>query len=340
MRNMRIAVLGLGFMGSTHLKALVSVPGVEVGAVYSGDAQKLTGDLSGIQGNLGGPGERFDFSNIAKYSSIDALLADEALDAVDICLPTDLHAPVALKSLRSGKHVLVEKPIALDGPSAQQLIDEARANRRILMAAHVLRFFPAYQVLRQRLSSGNLGQIRWAMFRRRCAAPAWSKWLKDAERSGGGVFDLLIHDVDMCLHLFGMPQTVSATGYEALNAGVDLIVAELRYPAANVFVTGGWHHPKSYPFSMEYTVVTDDGTLEYSSSTRPPTLYNSDGTEEALTMPERDGYAAELAYFVECCREEKQPALCPPEESAGAVTLMRLLLESRKRNGEILECNP
>lgn len=335
---MRIAVLGLGFMGSMHLKALRSVPGVELAAVYSGDRQKLTGDLSAIQGNLGGPGEQFDFSSVAKYSSIDALLADESVDAIDICLPTDVHAPVTLDALRAGKHVLVEKPIALDGTSARQLILEARTQNRVLMAAHVLRFFPAYQVLRQRLTPGDLGNPRWAMFRRRCAAPAWSKWLKDAARSGGGVFDLLIHDVDMCLHLFGMPRTVSATGYEALDAGVDLIMSELRYPAASVFVTGGWHHPKSYPFSMEYTVVADGGTLEYSSLARPPALYHSDGTEETLALPEQDGYAAELSYFVECCREAKQPELCPPEESAGAVALMRLLLESRSRNGEILEC--
>ena len=65
---MRLAVLGLGFMGSTHLKALRSLPGVELAAVYSSDTDKLAGDLSGIQGNLGGPGERFDFSPVAKYS--------------------------------------------------------------------------------------------------------------------------------------------------------------------------------------------------------------------------------------------------------------------------------
>src|ERR1035438_2038051 len=103
---MRIGVLGLGFMGSTHLKALRSLPGVEVGAVYSSDDAKLGGDLSGIQGNLGGPGERFDFGQVAKYREIEALLADPSLDAIDICLPTDLHAVVAVEALRAGKHVL------------------------------------------------------------------------------------------------------------------------------------------------------------------------------------------------------------------------------------------
>ena len=337
---MRIAVLGLGFMGSTHLKALQALPGVQIAAVYSGDEAKLAGDLSAIQGNLGGPGERFDFSGVRKYREIEPLLADPSVDAIAICLPTDLHAAVAIEALRAGKHVLVEKPMALDHGSAQKMVDEARRNQRVLMAAHVLRFLPMYQVLRRRLGTGELGAARWALFRRRCAAPAWSPWLTDANRSGGGVFDLLIHDVDMCLNLFGMPQTVSATGYEALESGIDLIMAELHYPGqGTAFINGGWHHPKSYPFSMEYTIVADGGTFEYNSASGPPALYHANGDKEILNNEERDGYAAELQYFVDCCRSGSAPDLCPPEESAAAVALTRLLLDARNRNGEIIECN-
>src|SRR5579862_9536240 len=123
---MRIGVLGLGFMGSTHLKAIQSLPGVELAAVYSADQTKLAGDLTAIQGNLGGPGEKFDFSAVRQYREIEALLADPSVDAVDICLPTDMHASVAIEAVRAGKHVLVEKPMALDGASAGEMIAEAR----------------------------------------------------------------------------------------------------------------------------------------------------------------------------------------------------------------------
>ena len=88
-------------MGSVHLKALRSIPGAELIAVCSRDPRKLGGDLSAIQGNLGSPGENFDFGNIAKYTEIDALLCDPRVDAVDICLPTSLHAPVAIAALRT-----------------------------------------------------------------------------------------------------------------------------------------------------------------------------------------------------------------------------------------------
>jgi predicted dehydrogenase len=337
--SMRIAVIGLGFMGSTHLQALLSIPDAELVAVCSRDENKLSGDLTAVQGNTGGPGQKLDFSRVTKYRDIREAIEDPRIEAVDICLPTHLHAPVAIEALRAGKHVLVEKPMALDALSARQMVTEAKKQGRVLMAAQVLRFFPTYEVLREVLASGRAGGVRYAIFRRRCAAPAWGGWLSDPLQSGGGVFDLLIHDVDMCLHLFGKPGMISATGHQKLESGVDVITAELHYGGWTAIVTGGWHHPKSYPFSMEYTVVADGGTVEFSSLGRPPVLYRSDGEVEALPLAEKDGYRAEIEYFLGCCRDETSPDLCPPEESADAVALTRWILRARSRNGEKIQCS-
>ena len=302
---MRVAVLGRGFMGRTHLKALAEIPDVEVAA----------------------------------ECEIGKVIADPSVDAVDICLPTNLHAPVALEALQAGKNVLVEKPMALDVAASRQMIAEARKQKRALMVAHVLRFFPMYTALGEILSSGRVGAPRSATFRRRCGAPAWGAWLSDPKQSGGGVFDLLIHDMDLCLHLFGKPETLSATGYEALANGVDVITAELHYGSGlTAVICGGWHHPKSYPFSMEYTVVCEKGTLEYSSLGRAPTVYGADGEVEMPSMIEKDGYRAEIEYFLDCCRRGETPSLCPPEESADAVALALRILEARKRNGEKIRC--
>jgi len=337
---MRVAVAGLGFMGSTHIRALQSIPGAELVAVCSRDEKKLAGDLSAVQGNLGGGGERLDFSNVARYRDLGQMLEDPRVDAVDLCLPTHLHAPSAIQAFEAAKHVLVEKPMALDAASAREMIAAAAKHKRVLMVAQVLRFFPMYQALRSVLARDSMGTMRSAVFRRRCAAPAWSAWLADPEQSGGGVFDLLIHDVDMCLHLFGAPEAISATGYEALSSGIDVITASLHYPGERTaIVSGGWQHPKSYPFLMEYTVVADGGTVEYSSLDRPPVLYSSDGEREALPMEETDGYRAEIEYFLDCARRGRQPELCKPEDSADAVALAQLMLEARKRNGERIPCD-
>jgi predicted dehydrogenase len=337
---MRIAVIGLGFMGSTHLRAWQKVPDAHLAAVYSADEQKLTGDLSQVQGNLGGTTGKLDFSNVRKYRSIAALLDDPEIDAVDICLPTFLHAPTAIAALRTGKHVLVEKPIALTGEMADKMIEEAASTGRTLMAAQVLRFIPSYRALYDAVRSGSYGNVRAALLRRRCAAPFWNKWLADAAKSGGGIFDLLIHDLDICLAVFGSPVAVSATGYEDLAGGVDVIAATLHYSdVPSVMITGGWHHKKSYPFSMEYTVVTDGGTFEYSSQQgNDVTLYDAAGESRVLDLRQEDGFEAELRYFVSCCRNGERPAFCPPEESAQAVKLALLLLEARRKNGEKIAC--
>ena len=336
---MKIAVLGLGFMGSTHLKAYKKIPGVQLVAVASNVEAQLTGDLSGIQGNIGGPGEKMDFSALRKYRDPLEAANDPEADAVDICLPTNQHAPAAMAALRAGKHVLLEKPMALDGATCDALLAEAERSGRTLMAAQVCRFIPFYRTTAEMIHSGKLGQVRSVILRRRCAAPFWSQWLADSTISGGGVFDLLIHDVDYAVQLLGTPTAVSASGFEDMPHGIDTIVGEFWYPnVGSVIVTGGWHHPKSYPFSMEFTIVTDGGTLEFSSAGKPLTVYRADGISEELALPEVDGYQAEIEYFVNCIENGCKPAFCPPEESAAAVKLTRLMVEARSRNGEKIAC--
>ncbi len=326
-------------MGSTHARALRKVPGAELTAVLSSDPVKRSGDLSAVRGNLGSDGEKLDFSQVRKYDDLDSLLKDGDIDAVDICLPSDQHFDAVLSALRAGKHVLVEKPLALDGESADLLVEEARHSGKILMTGHVLRFIPEYRALAEILKEGRLGAVRSSFFRRRCGAPAWSRWMTDASRSGGAVMDLLIHDIDYCLHLYGKPAVVSAVGYSDLNRGIDWIEARLGYPdRAPVIVTGGWHHPKSYPFRMEFTVVSDGGSIEFRFGDGPLTLYDASGGAEPLSVEDRDPFVAELDYFAECARESRQPALCPPEESARAVRLARQIMDSRERHGEEMVC--
>jgi len=331
---MRVAVLGLGFMGSTHVEALRQIAGAELAAVYSSDEKKLAGDLSAVGGNLGTGGGHVDFSGVQKYREIEAALADASLDAVDICLPTYLHDVVAVEALRAGKHVLVEKPMAIDSYGTERMMAAARRAKRVLMTAHVLRFLPEYEVLRKAVRQAQQGGLRFAQLRRKCAAPCWSEWLRDPARSGGGVFDLLIHDVDMALHLFGKPKAVSACGVLDQKRGLDTMEAQLYYEGGAVAeISGGWFYPGEYPFSAEYAVTVEGGTIEYRTGGRPPMRYGADGSIEVLEVTGWDGYRAEIEYFLGCCRAGQAPDFCPPAESADAVRLMSLLVEARNRNG-------
>jgi len=334
-----MAILGLGFMGSTHAKALRSVRGAELVAVFSQDEKKLAGDLTAVRGNIGGPGEQMDFSRLTQHHDLRAVFADSKIDAVDICLPTDLHESVAIEAIRSGKDVLVEKPMSLDDFGVDAMLSAASRYGRIMMIAHVLRFMPAYIALRNVVWPGKYGLVRFAKFRRRCAAPAWGGWLMDAKKSGGGVFDLLIHDADIALHLFGKPESVTATGYTHEAGGIDYIEAQLYYAHGGVVsIEGGWHQPGNFPFSMEYTVVLDGATADYSSEGRPATLYPAGDPPQPMDGGSHDAYAAEIAYFVEASAMGRPPQLCPPRDSANAVKLMLLLLEARARSGRKILC--
>src|ERR1035441_7907946 len=102
---MRIAMLGLGFMGGVHLRAWREVAGARLAAVFSNDDRQLSGDLTATQGNLGSPAERFDFSAVKRYRDFGALLDDSEIDAVDLCLPTYLHEDAAVEALRAGKQI-------------------------------------------------------------------------------------------------------------------------------------------------------------------------------------------------------------------------------------------
>jgi predicted dehydrogenase len=338
----RIGVLGLGFMGRTHLQALQALPDVEVAAVMSRDPKRLAGDLADVAGNLGTSGEIFDLSKCRRYTSAEELVADPDLDAIDICLPTHLHASLAVDALARGRHVLVEKPMALDHSQSMRMCEAAEKYGRTLMVAHVLRFLGAYETLIDIAREGRLGRIRSASFRRRTPVPTWGPWEFDKSLSGGGVFDLLIHDVDIAALLLGAPEWISATGHEDLAGGIDVITALFHgCRAEHVTISGGWFLEGKYPFSMEYSVMGEKGVVEYNSAAANAVmLYDSAGASEFPLGPIGEAYQKQIAYFIECCRTGRAPDICPPRESARAVDLTRTMVDARERRGERMPAAP
>src|SRR5688500_18724828 len=110
----RVGIAGIGFMGVTHFKAYQQVDGAQVTAIFTRDPEKLEGDWSNVRGNFGGAGGVQDLTGVRKYDELDRLLADPEIDLLDLCLPSHLHRDITLKAVEAGKHVLVEKPIALN----------------------------------------------------------------------------------------------------------------------------------------------------------------------------------------------------------------------------------
>ena len=103
MKSVGIGIVGIGFMGMTHFNAVQKLSGAKVVALCSRDPKKLAGDWTGIQGNFGPRGVQMDLSGQAKYPEVDALLADPNVDLVDLCVPNDEHAKLAVRGARGGQ---------------------------------------------------------------------------------------------------------------------------------------------------------------------------------------------------------------------------------------------
>lgn len=328
--TLRVAVVGLGFMGVTHLDAWGRVSGAEVGAVVSGDARKLQGDLDSVGGNLPGKRERQDFSRFKKYTDLEFALEDKEIDAVDLCVPTCLHLPLAKRAMAAGKHVLVEKPMALDAAQCDQLLEAWAASGKVLMVAHVLRFWPEYVALRSIVEAGRLGRIHHALFRRACGAPRWSPWMRDPAQSGGGAFDLLIHDLDLAIHLWGRPRVVKAAGAWAAAGAIDLLNAEVGFSeSVKVLVEGGWTNG-DLPFEQGYRVAGSEGVVAFDSAGGRVCLYPASGGVEQVAVEGTAAFESQLSAFALACLEGSPPVMCHPEESANSVRWMRAALESRR----------
>jgi predicted dehydrogenase len=202
----RIGIVGIGFMGMIHYLATSKLAGGQVGAICSRDPKKLAGDWTGIQGNFGPPGSEMDLSGISAYPRIDDLLADPSIDLVDLCVPNDEHAKLTIQALEAGKHVLVEKPIALNSADGRAMVDAARASGKLLMVAHVLPFFPEFAFAREAVLSGRYGSLKAAHLSRVIARPDWSSGIIDSDRSGGPAIDLHIHDTHFVGLVCGVPK--------------------------------------------------------------------------------------------------------------------------------------
>lgn len=314
-------------MGAAHVSAIVANPEAELAAVVTTNAKARTGDLSETGGNLDLGTRKFDFSRVSKYDHWRDLVADPNVEAVTVCLPTDLHAEVSCAALAAGKHVLCEKPMALSAPECDRMLAAAAQAQRVLMIAQVLRFWPDYLCLAEFLNDRTYGRVRQATFVRMCGEPAWSKWLPDQQRSGGAVLDLLVHDIDQILLLFGMPDRVTA---KQLGSG-DALMASFLYPGGpEVRLQGGWFAPET-PFSMSFQVRCDAAAIELTA----------DGLKvngQVLELEKKNAYAEEVDYFLACCRNGTQPLKCMPADSAKAVKVALALKESRAKDGEQIKC--
>ena len=298
-----VGIVGVGFMGRMHALALKRAPGARLAAVCSRDPAKRAGDWSSTRGNYGPPPGAFDLTGVATYAAFDALLSDDAVQLIDICAPTDSHAELAVRALAAGKHVLVEKPIALTLEDAGRMVDAADAAGRLLMVAHVLPFVAEFAVATELVRSGEYGNLRAGHFSRVISAPDWSAAVADAARTGGPALDLHVHDTHFVQLLAGCPDEVRASGIVGAGDEVEYLSTSYRYengPALSS--TCGAVAASSRPFAHGFELYFERATVEYSSAGVPLTVSPSEGAPFRPSLAAGDDLTALAAELSEAVR--------------------------------------
>ncbi len=314
----RFGVVGLGFMGRTHLATLARLAGAEIAAVHDVLPERLAGPLGPGGGNIDTGGRAWDASSVRRCASLEELL-EAGVDAVVVAVPSDLHAELSCAALSAGKHVFCEKPMALTLADCDRMLAAAESAGRVLMIGHCIRFWGEYAAAAELVRSGRFGRLRSLLLSRSGGLPRFGAgdWFLDPARSGGAVMDLHIHDVDYALFLLGQPRSIRATGTIGATGGVEQVAALYDYgpdgPA--VMLEGGWLPGAGVPFVMSFRLCLDGATMTYSSDGEPPArLYGPDGAIDE-PIPRVSGHEAEMEHFVECV-DRGAPSPIAPAESA------------------------
>jgi len=201
-KTLRIGLIGVGGAAQiNHIPALKKIEDVELVALCDRDREKV-----------GRVAQKFGVPKAT--NRFDDLLEDESIDAIDICTPNFLHAPMATAALEAGKHVLCERPLSRSADEARQMAKAARKADRVLMCAVQHRFRADAQLLRTFVDKGDLGEIFYAKAGWLRLRTEWDsdEWRRQKRESGGGVvLDLGFQMIDLSLWVLGDPKVVSVT---------------------------------------------------------------------------------------------------------------------------------
>jgi predicted dehydrogenase len=316
-----VCLLGCGFIGAIHAERWRSIRDVELVTCFSRSEGKMIPFK-----------DKYGFKRVSK--SLDEAIQDKDVSIVDVCTPTHTHKDIVLRALDAGKHVLVEKPIALRLSDAREMINKAEKNGLKLMVAHVLRFWSEYLSSRNLILQGEIGDPVLARAYRQVPFPSWTSdaWHEDVRKSGGVFIDLSIHDVDFLRWCIGEVEEVYAQGGSYLRkkaSSPDYVQALLKFEnGALGYVEGSWVMPDGHFLSSFLEISGTRGMLSVDNrSTATLSLFKPNGLREELTPLFNDGYYLEIKCFVDSIIRNEPPPV-PGEEGLKSLEVVLAGLKS------------
>jgi len=336
----RIGIAGLGFMGMVHYLTYQKLRGVKVVALCEQNRKRLAGDWRDIQGNFGPRGEQMDLAGIRTYTELADMLADEAIDLVDITLPPALHADITNRALARGKHVFSEKPMALWAADCRRMQNAARKARRQLFVGHVLPFNPEYAWALKTIRSGKYGRVRGGSFRRVIAEPLWLKHYWIADQIGGPLLDLHVHDAHFIRLVFGMPRGVVTRGTTKQGlAKYWHSLFDFADQDCVVEATSGTIDQQGRSFNHGFEIRLERATLLFEFAVLggegrylcPPTILDAAGKAKTVKLTggnPMEGFHAELKEVVSCVAKNRPSEVLSGNLALDAIRLCHAQTES------------
>jgi predicted dehydrogenase len=301
--KLKVGIIGLGSMGSTHLDIYSKIKEVEVIAIADSIQSRLDGS-SKAEGNISGQAEGgVTRLSVIKYLDGMELIENPDIDIVDICVGTDLHFTFVEAALSKGKHVLVEKPLARTYDEAKKIIQLAEQSSKYVMSAMCLRYWPAWVFLKEAIDSNAYGKCLSLNFKRQTSFPGGA-FYSDHNQCGGALLDLHVHDTDFVNYCLGLPEAVFSQGYKGPSGGIDHIATHYIYNQSDlsplVSSEGSWTMQEGYGFNMSYTANFENGTLSYLlEQDETLKLFRSGSEPESINLKEGMGYEFEIRTFVD-----------------------------------------
>lgn len=331
MGKLKVGICGLGGLGRLHANNLAQMEDVDLVAVC--DIQKERLKPAEVATNISSGKDAFDIRDCRTYTDLDKMLAKESLDALFTALPTDLHAPLAIKAMRAGCHVFGEKPMALTAKECDRMISVSEDCGRKLMIGQCLRFWPEYEHLLECIKKRTYGKLRSLTMTRIGNYATWSadNWMNDHKRSGGAILDLHLHDVDWAYYALGTPEAVCAAGIVGKTGGIDDVSAIWKYDDCLVTIRGSWMYQG---FTMNFQAIFDNAILDYGVHPEPAlNVVQSGVARKKVEVEKGSAYFREDRYFLDCVKKGRKVTQCAPastRESVAMVELERKAVKSGK----------
>lgn len=330
---MKVAIIGLGFMGGMHAQIYTALPGVELVAVADINVEGTNTKVA----EMG--------LNAQVFPDLQTLLNSIDVDVIDICVPTDKHAELAITAAEAGKHLFIEKPLSLTLTNCEAIQAAITKAGVFAQVGQCIRFWPEYVALKEFIDSGKGGALKSLSLQRRASRPTYSQedWLNNEARSGGAATDLHVHDTDFIIHLLGMPKSVSAQATRG-RSGLDHIFTSYQYDGLAVHAEGGWDYPEHYGFCMAFEAVFENASVAFNSASGAPlTLTLNDQKSVVMTVvqpgPKEStigegnisslgGYFNELEYFTNCLKANKAPEIATVAQATDSIRVLLAEIES------------